>query len=243
MMRAVIAAFSNGRFHDSWDGWPTHSLLLIVLVAHGLRHWDMRGQSDGRSLLPNPGKIELLGPEFFVDRDSCASSSVTSTCRAVLPLPTPILGVNGEFGRGRYLYPFINLSWNVWYKQHVEAMAGRIDQGEWYGYFTYGFRYDDPLDDPMERIRFQIVATDSDSYSVEAVDCSDFRGLFNFTGRISRSHGAVRLRKQYSDHGRAQNFRGKITPLGICGCYTPGTEEDTAFSGAFWLWKREWMDE
>ncbi|KAI0852821.1 hypothetical protein F5Y00DRAFT_226163 [Daldinia vernicosa] len=230
------------KFQNSWIGRQTHALLLIELIARNI-YW------DGLEI-PNPRNIEFIGSWYFEsgqeeEEDVEHGTWMRATSlRARFPLPTPsLISVRGK--KGRYFYPFAGDGWWSWYTTRVRDLANEV-VGEWCGSFAYSLRPRARMGRPIT-ICFRKTNTDGDTYSLEASDGVDDIGPFSLLGEVNTSPMActVRLRMQYPS--TTMEWRGLVTPLGICGgCYNYiPTEPQTSASraiGYFWLWKKEWRD-
>ncbi|KAI0598225.1 hypothetical protein F4775DRAFT_186920 [Biscogniauxia sp. FL1348] len=235
-------------------------LALGLGIAHGARTIQPR--------VLNPAKIEFINPWYFSTKvvygydhqtdDSENNQPVGHMSNLNISTPSrtsgsslrprfPILDPNfvrfrGNVNdKGRYFYPFAGDDWWAWYTTRVRDIARRLDEGEWYGYYTYGLNLAGQVDDPMERIRFRRTSCQGDTYSVEALECFDGVGPFTLRGYVNASDTgcSVRIEKQYAGHGFT--WIGQVTPLGIIGEYRfPQSHRPY---GYFWLWKRSWMDD
>ncbi|KAI1776482.1 hypothetical protein F4818DRAFT_350856 [Hypoxylon cercidicola] len=228
------------KFQGSWIGKQTHALLLMTLISRNIYHV-LKATVPNR--LPNPNKIEFLGPWYFVaDKgkyDEHTTWTEATSLRPRFPLLTPNL-IATQGAKGRYFYPFAGDEWWSWYTTRARDLARRLDEGEWNGTYTYDLQLGGRVDAPMQGIQFRRTATKGDTYSVEALDGTDGVNRFTLSGEVDASAGEcrVRFRKQYPAVG--YDWDGLVTPLGICGGY--GFPENPRPSGYFWLWKREWMD-
>ncbi|CAJ2513181.1 Uu.00g013000.m01.CDS01 [Anthostomella pinea] len=253
-------------FEESYIGRHTHALLLSVLITRNLQYVSKQGQTGllplfsalriggtgrrVRTRVPDPGKIQFVGSPYTAQRQSGDDEDPQVVSEHSLqprfPLVTPSLarfrGATND--RGRYFYPFAGDEWWSWYRTRSNDLAKRLDEGEWYGCYTYGLGLADRVDDPMQGIFFRKREIHGDTYFVEALDCSDGGGSFNLTGEVNASDlaGTIIFRKQYASHVLV--WEGLITPLGILGQYhrVTGLPRDWQH-GYFWLWKRDWMDD
>ncbi|KAI1470927.1 uncharacterized protein F4812DRAFT_450092 [Daldinia caldariorum] len=226
------------RFQNSWIGRQTHALLLIELTARNVYY-----SSTG---LPNPRNIEFIGSWYFnKDHEDLEHGTWmgNTSLRARFPLPTPsLISVPGQ--RGRYFYPFAGDGWWSWYTTRVRDLAKNIDDGEWCGLFVYSLLPGARVGPPF-RICFRKTSTDGDTYTFDAADGVDNIGKFKLRGEINAAPAAcdVCLRWQYSTS--TIEWRGIVTPLGLCGgCYIPGPQTSASRAiGYFWMWKKNWLGE
>lgn len=229
------------KFQGSWIGKQTHALLLMVLISRNI-YYLLKATIPTQ--LPNPNKIELLGPWYFADgKRKYDEYTGATSLRPRFPLLTPNL-IAPQGGKGRYFYPFAGDEWWSWYTTRVRDIAKHLDEGEWYGTYTYDLQLGSRVDSPMQGVRFRRTATNGDKYSVEALDGIDGVGRFKLSGEVDASdvECRIRFRKHYLSHGITWDWDGLVTPLGICGRWdTPGARRPRP-AGYFWLWKRDWTD-
>ncbi|KAI0484967.1 hypothetical protein GGR56DRAFT_616360 [Xylariaceae sp. FL0804] len=274
-LQAVVkAVFEGGRtgpdyasFSFSWIGKQTHALLLAVLITRNLQYVSRDGQpgvlgwilgltTAGASRriqirLPRPEKIEFYSPWYFDNlRDGAGDHAGVQDTKLhprfpiLSPKLSKVRGIPND--RGRCFYPFAGDDWWAWYRARVRDMTQRVDEGEWYGHYTYGISLAGRVDGPMERICFKKTKTSGDVYTIEAKDCSDSIGRFNLSGELNSAGilGSVRLKKTYTETHHSFTWDGLVTPLGMLGRYYHEFVHGLAgASGYFWLWKIEWMDD
>ncbi|KAI0017366.1 hypothetical protein F4780DRAFT_755597 [Xylariomycetidae sp. FL0641] len=253
-------------FQSSWAGKQTHALLLTVLITRNL-HYVVKSGREGvlawilgmgpatrtrgaRIRVPDPARIEFLGSWYFSDKKEKGTDADhvwmhEESLRPRFPLPAPrVITSRGDiYDKGRYFYPFAGDDWWSWYTTRVRDLVRHLDDGEWFGYYTYDLLLAGRVDKPMENIQFRRTGTDGEKYTVEATDCFDSVGTFSLRGEVDASPSActVKLAKQYTNHGFI--WDGLVTPLGICGKYYLPNARRPNVHGYFWLWKKEWMDE
>ncbi|KAL7627916.1 hypothetical protein AAE478_002111 [Parahypoxylon ruwenzoriense] len=249
------------KFQASWIGKQTHALLLALLIARNIYYVSEGGKANllirllnfalttghttVRPQLPNPSRMEFIGPWYFAPGMKGAKEEAwagDASLRPRFPLLTPNLITFGS-GKGRYFYPFSGDEWWSWYTTRVRDLTRNLDKGEWCGAYTYGLHLGGRMDPPMEKIRFRKTGADGEThYSVEALDGVDGIGTFTLRGKINASDLSctIHLRKQYPTH--AFDWEGLVTPLGICGSYFAANSRESNPLGFFWLWKREWMN-
>ncbi|KAH8668528.1 hypothetical protein BX600DRAFT_258685 [Xylariales sp. PMI_506] len=227
-----------GPFNSSgtWDGWQSQDLLHIVNIIQALRMWSVT-DDNAQLKLPNPSKISFVLPGAAARASGIANGHTDSVLG--FPIPSPDLRAGLWSGKERCFFPCTSQSWKEWYKAQTRSAVREMLEGEWFGYYTYWLY--SARDDPMQSIRFQLVREHEDAYEIEALECFDGIGQFTLRGQVNLTDGTIQLHKDYASHGFA--WRGRVTPLGICGCYSTITDFDIDTDGAFWLWKREWMDE
>lgn len=233
-------------FRGSWIGKQTHALLLMTLISRNVYHV-LKATIPTR--LPNPNMIEFISPWYFTggkgkyDGYTAGTGAGATFLRPRFPLLTPNI-IAPQSGKGRYFYPFAGDEWWSWYTTRVRDLARRLDEGEWYGTYTYDLQLGGRVDSPMQGIRFRRTATNGDKYSVEALDGTDGVANFTLSGEVDASDAEcrVRFRKRYHSRGINWAWDGLITPLGICGRWDPPGAHGSRPAGYFWLWKREWAE-
>ncbi|XXG98942.1 hypothetical protein Hte_005275 [Hypoxylon texense] len=251
-----------GKFQGSWIGKQTHALLLMVLISRNVYHVLKGGKPSFLTRLfmitrdpaatiptrlPHPNKIEFVGPWYFAagkgKYDEHATPTGATSLRPRFPLLTPNL-IAPQGGKGRYFYPFAGDEWWSWYTTRVRDLARRLDEGEWYGTYTYDLQLGGRVDLPMQGVRFRRTATNGDTYSVEALDGRDGVGAFQLTGEVDASdvECKIRFRKWYPSLRIAWDWDGLVTPLGICGRWDAPGGRGQRPAGYFWLWRRDWID-
>lgn len=264
LLRDVQANYEYGlpgpkydKFQGSWIGKQMHALLLIAVmvrnVLQGYKAADRLSLGSrttngaASTQLPSPQKLEFISPWYFTDNKEQHAESVAwrevTPLQPRFPLVTPNL-VAPQGKKGRYFYPFSGDEWWSWYTTRVRDLARRLDEGEWCGMNTIcGIRFACVREyEYMEGIRFRKTETNGAKYSVEALDGVDSIGAFTLRGEVDASDAkcTVHLRKQY-DPKHARDWRGQVTPLGICGTYHKTWRQESDPNGYFWIWKREWM--
>ncbi|KAE9583385.1 hypothetical protein CGMCC3_g278 [Colletotrichum fructicola] len=214
------------RFKTSWEGRQTAALLVQVLLAHLLRSsFSARPASE---YLPSPRKLPLA-----MVHDEAGS--------AIVPLPDPLSPEQAE----RRLTAFSSTgSWDRWNRRYVRHLTEEMEDGEWYGYFTWDTaRNQAPFLEtgPIENIRFRFGAKESADGTIEVIadNCKEPSGLFALHGEVDTLLQSIMLKK-ISPRGVECNYRGWFTPLGIAGTMNPSP---WGLPGWFWIWKKEWMED
>jgi hypothetical protein len=136
--------------------------------------------------------------------------------------------------------------WRNWLvsKRSNMMAAEYLGAGEWAGFYSFHayhagaphlMNHSLPIfEAPMENIHFEVLGDGEVRGSGR-----DAGGSFRFSGMWSGAHhGMLTGRKQYA----ARSFRWDLsmTPFGLYGLWTIGTEIHKVLGGAIWLWKREW---
>ncbi|KAI5925353.1 hypothetical protein F4810DRAFT_660129 [Camillea tinctor] len=225
------------------------------------------GARTTRTHILDPSKIEFISPWYFSSNvargndqqsddleNNQSSGDISNMSSTSVPLPAARDSLRPQFpildpdfvrfrgsmnDKGRYFSPFAGDDWLAWYTTRIRDIARKLDEGEWYGYYTYGLSLAGKVDEPMERIHFRRTGSDGDTYSIEALECFDGIGPFTLRGHVNASatECTVKIHKRYSGHGFTWN--GLVTPLGIIGEYSSPRSQRPY--GYFWLWKRSWM--
>jgi hypothetical protein len=132
--------------------------------------------------------------------------------------------------------------WRTWVDAYLNRMIDTIDQGEWYGYYTYGTRAGRRIDAPMRITRFLVESNlpEPGRICLQTVGGKDGVGPFEFRGHLCPKTMRVMLTKSYGNQ-LTWNYTGALTPLGIAGCWGPLFRPHVS-GGLFWLWKRDWMN-
>lgn len=214
-------------FKTSWEGRQTAALLVQVLLAHLLRSsFSARPASE---YLPFPRKLPLA-----LVHDEAGG--------AIVPLPDPLSPEQAE----RRLTAFSSTgSWDRWNRSYVRHLAQEMEDGEWYGYFTWDTARNQATfleTGPIENIRFKFGAKkESADGTIEVIadDCKEPSGLFALHGEVDMALQSIVLKKT-SPRGVECNYRGWFTPLGIAGTMNPSP---WGLPGWFWIWKKEWMED
>lgn len=213
-------------FRESWGGRQTIALLVQAVLAHLLRS-SFAGRRAS-TYLPSPERLPLA-------------------TKALVPLPNPLLP--GEAER-RFSAFSLTESWDRWNRAYVCRLADEVEDGEWYGFYTWDTSRSEATfleTGPIDNIRFRLgkkkplsnSEDDGNVYEVKANGCREPSGSFAFEGDFFEGSQSVVLRKIHPD-GIEHKLRGWFTPLGIAGMLEPSP---WVMPGWFWLWKREWMGE
>ncbi|OTA99668.1 hypothetical protein M426DRAFT_324919 [Hypoxylon sp. CI-4A] len=247
-------------FQHSWTGKQTLALLLIDLIARNIRYLtsgryspftrlislgSLPKQPDATIQLPNPKRIEFIDSQYLppsgnADTEEARWEDGTSS-RPRFPLLTPSLAMC-RGGRGRYFHAFVGDDWWSWYTTRVRDLTRRLDEGEWYCVYADNLQEGNRDSLPIERIQFKKISPDGVKYLVEATGGSDRTGAFTLRGEVDASDAecTLRLQKIYTSH--VHDWRGQVTPLGICGsAHNPSGPDARRAVGYFWLFKRDWI--
>ncbi|KAL0932692.1 uncharacterized protein CTRU02_211655 [Colletotrichum truncatum] len=218
------------KFKQSWEGRQTIAMLAQAVLAHLLR-----SSIPGRPVstyLPSPRKLPF--------------ATWHGTGEVVLALPNPALPDTVQ----RRISAFSSSdAWHRWNRAYVRHLADKLEEGEWYGYFTWDTARSETTfleTGPIENIHFKLgdkkspkQTVDDNVLLVRADGCKEPAGTFTFDGEFHKESQSIVLRKIHPD-GIEYNFRGWFTPLGIAGTLDPSP---WGMPGWFWLWKKEWMSE